>query len=353
MARPVKKRRLRREKGKPWYRKARDHWCITLNRKKVALRDKHENFVCGKDNEAEALRVWHEMLAVADASRKGDENELKYVLDLYLKDMKAREPKVSRKTFEAYKGYFLDFLRRWPGILIRELRPFHVQQWWASHPTWGPSTKNLTGTALKAALNWAAKPGKGALIPANPLDGMPLPTMRKRAAEVVVEKDEFARVMALVRSLEVRDVLTVLWETGTRPINLARATAQNLTEDGNTLVFGDHNTDPDAVAHKTAKKTGRSLPVQLPNKAREICVRLRLKRPEGPLFLTPTGLPWTATRLASTVLYYAKRAGLEGRFMAYAARHTRTTQLLEAQLSDTDVAAIMGNTPAVILKGLP
>ena len=70
----------------------------------------------------------------------------------------------------------------------------------------------------------------------------------------------------------------------------------------------------------------------------------------GPLFRTPTGLSWTELRLANVVLHYAKRAGLKGRFTAYSCRHTRATALLEQGHSDTDVAAILGNTPAVIHK---
>ena len=70
----------------------------------------------------------------------------------------------------------------------------------------------------------------GATIPGNPLDGMPLPTTRKRSAEVVVVSDaESAASLSLVQSLSTRDLLTVAWETGTRPVNLYRATAAKLT----------------------------------------------------------------------------------------------------------------------------
>ena len=47
---------------------------------------------------------------------------------------------------------------------------------------------------------------------------------------------------------------------------------------------------------------------------------------------------------------YAKRAGLDGKFTAYSCRHTRITRLLEQGMSQTDVAAFMGNSPGVIHK---
>ena len=172
--------------------------------------------------------------------------------------------------------------------------------------------------------------------------------MRKRSAEVVVTDAEFDALLSLVKSGPVRDILRAAWETGTRPVNLSRAAAANLTDDGNALLFADWNTAEGSAVHKTFKATGRPLVVPLPDAAREIVHRLAAEYPTGPLFRTPTGLPWTDLRLANTVLHYAKRAGLKGRFTAYSCRHTRATALLEAGHSDTDVAAILGNTPGVI-----
>jgi integrase len=118
--------------------------------------------------------------------------------------------------------------------------------------------------------------------------------------------------------------------------------------DGKALTFGAHNTSPGSGTHKTFKKTGRALIVPLPDAARTVCQRLKQERPTGPLFRTPQGLPWNKHRLANLILHYAKRAGLEGRFMAYSCRHSRATALLEDGVSDSDVAGIMGNTPQVI-----
>lgn len=344
------KKRQRGQRGKPWYRKARDQWCVTIDDKITTLTDAHGNPVKGKDNRAGAEKAWHEMHALAAVPDSGDENEVRTILELYLQDMERR--KVSAKTLGTYTGYFQSFLARFPTLLVRDLKPSHVHSWWQlSHPGWGNSTRNLSGAAFKAAFRWAASPGKGgAIIPKNPLDGMPLPTMRKRSAAVVVTDAEFASLLALVKAENIRDILTVAWETGTRPVNLSRATAANLTDDGNGLIFADWNTEPGSAVHKTFKATGRPLVVPLTDAAREVVLRLIDRHPVGAIFRTPTGLPWTDLRLANTVLHYAKRAGLKGRFTAYSCRHTRATALLEAGHSDTDVAAILGNTPGVIHK---
>ncbi|MBX9582847.1 MAG: tyrosine-type recombinase/integrase [Gemmataceae bacterium] len=342
------KKRKRGERGRPWYRAARDQWCVTLDDKITPLLDGKGRPVRGKDNRAGADRAWHELHALAAVPDNGADNEVRTVLELYLQDLERRAG--SAKTLATYTGYFKSFLARYPRLLVKDLRPAHVHEWWRQdRPGWGNSTKNLSGAAFKAAFRWAASPGRGgAIIPGNPLDGMPLPTMRKRSAEVVVSDDEFAALLALVKTPATRDLLTVAWETGTRPVNLSRATAANLTEDGNALLFADWNTAEGSAVHKTFHRTGRPLVVPLTDRAREVALRLVAAYPAGPLFRTPTGLPWTDVRLANTVLHYARRAGLAGRFTAYSCRHTRATALLEAGHSDTDVAAILGNTPGVI-----
>jgi integrase len=343
------RKRQRGERGRPWYWDKRGVWCVTHDKKRVVLRDREGQPVRGKDNEAKAVNVWHEMMTLARVPQRGDENELRTILELYLQSL---EKRATEKTVADYRGFFRSFLAKWPGLLVRDLRPFHVERWWDDHPDdWGPSYRNMMGTALKAALNWAAKPGKGGgIIPKNPLDGMTLPSCRKRAATVVVERGEFARLMALVKSKAVRDVLTVLWETGARPGELAIATAANLEPDGSALIFAAHNTPEGSTVHKTFKKTGLARIVTLTDAAREVCLRLKLKHPNGPLFRTPRGMAWNKHRLANVILHYAKRAGLKGRFMAYSARHTRITEWLEAGMNDTDAAALAGNTPGIIAK---
>lgn len=343
----VKKKRKRGANGLPWYRAERDCWCVPGDPKKSPIRDRHGEIVQGKDNGDRALAEWHEMHSLAHSGRAGAENLVKVVLELYLQDAHRR---VSAKTFANYKAYFQSFSDQWPGLTVRDLKPYHVHQWWEkAHPRWGPSLRNLSGSALKAAFRWAALPGKGgAIIPGSPLEGMELPTMRKRSAEVVVTDEEFDRLLGLVKSEPVRDILVAAWVTGTRPVNLTRATKANLTPEQNALMLAGHNTDPTSAVHKTFKKTGRPLVIPLPEKARVIVLRLAARYPHGPLFRTSTGLPWSDVRLATLIGHYAKRAGLRGRFTAYSCRHSRITSRLEAGMNPTDVAALAGNTPSVI-----
>jgi integrase len=172
--------------------------------------------------------------------------------------------------------------------------------------------------------------------------------MKKRSARAVVSGEEFQKVLIAVESERVRDVMEVLWETGTRPVNLARATAAHIAADGRALVFDEHNTPAGAAVHKTFKRTGQALIVPLTPRAREIVLRLAREHPEGLLFRSPRGLTWTASLLANTIRNYATKVGLNGRFVAYSGRHTLATELLGDGRTSTEVAAVLGNTPKVV-----
>src|SRR5262249_5651586 len=145
------RRRERGVRGKPWYRAARDQWYITINRKKEPLFDSKGNPIRGRDNRSAAEQAWHELATMAAGPDNGADNEadneVRTILDLYLQDMERRQ--VTKKSLDTYTAYFKSFVTRYPKLLIRDLRPAHVYNWWdVSHPKWGGSTRNLSGAAL-------------------------------------------------------------------------------------------------------------------------------------------------------------------------------------------------------------
>ena len=86
--------------------------------------------------------------------------------------------------------------------------------------------------------------------------------------------------MALIRCEDLRDILTVAWETGSRPVSLTRATARNLDEKQSVLLFNDSNTSTSA---------GQKSPMQawlispdLGNSDGSISTRRRSRMPDWP-----------------------------------------------------------------------
>jgi integrase len=351
-----RKKRSRGANGLPWLRRDRMQFYVTDpdTGRKSALVDRNGHIVRWDDsqtpaeNQDRANAVWYESQRLRQAGLIGEENEVRVVLEQYLQ--KHVEKSASAKALDDYTRWFKSFLARWPGIRVRDLSADHIETWWAEcHPNWGQSMRNLVGSVFKAGLNWAAARNRGKpLIPVNPIRDWKLPPMKKRSAKTVVTGEEFQKVLATVESERVRDVLEVLWESGTRPVNLTRATAAHIATDGRALVFDEHNTPAGAAVHKTFKRTGQALIVPLTPRARDIVLRLAKEHPAGPLFRSPRGLPWTPSLLANTIRNYSTKVGLNGRFVAYSARHTLATELLEDGRTSTEGAAVLGNTPKVV-----
>jgi hypothetical protein len=92
------------------------------------------------------------------------------VFELYLADLAAR--KISAQTLANYTTYLKGFADRWPGLLVKDLRPYHLTTWLNEHLTWAESSRATAVVPIHAALNWAASP-LNRIIPENPLRGMP------------------------------------------------------------------------------------------------------------------------------------------------------------------------------------
>jgi integrase len=336
----AKKTKRRTRKGHPWYWKARDYWVHPKQAGKAPIPLLHNgDYVRGKDNRALAEKVWLDSRALSNAADVRDDNAVWTILELYLQNAKNR--RVSQKTLDDYTEWFRSFSDSIPPqMTVKELRAHHIENWWKEE--WSDSFRNLIGSAFKAAFNWAATSTKGDIITRNPLGGWELPMMQARSSDCVISQEEFDGLISLVHSERIRDILIVLWETGTRPVNLRRATAENLVidNDGQRLVF---------KKHKAVKKTGKELEVELPpGPAQEIIAKLVGRHPTGNLFRRPRGGAWTAQNLASDIAHYAKLAGLEGRYTPYSNRHCMANRIINAGGSKGDAACVLGNTERII-----
>lgn len=169
---------------------------------------------------------------------------------------------------------------------------------------------------------------------------MRLPRVRSRGASTLISEDDHKKLIAIVPE-DLRDVLVALRNSGTRPSNIWRATRKNFDAEQGALIFAEWNTEPGTPIHKTFRKTGESLVVPLTPTVVEICQRLAGKYPKGPLFRTKKGEPWNPQMLASRLLWYKKKLGLD-HVICYGYRHTVATDLLSEGVPDAEVAAILG-----------
>jgi integrase/recombinase XerD len=236
----------------------------------------------------------------------------------------------SRRTWATYGYYLGDFCRQAGQVLLRDLKPFHVNRWLDSHPdeTWGLSTRRGAITAVKRACSWAVDEG---LLESSPVKRIKRPPQQRR--ERIYTEAERDQVLAACTDEEFRRYLTALLETGARPGEVISVEARHFDPASKCWVLEEH---------KTRKKTGQLRMVWLTDAMVELCRELAAAQPAGPLFRNRDGEPWTYNAIRCRFRRLRQRLGLEG-IVAYTARHSFATEALERNVPIATVAELLGH----------
>ena len=102
--------------------------------------------------------------------------------------------------------------------------------------------------------------------------------------------------------------------------------------------------------HKTVKKTHKPRVVMLTPPMIELCRQLVVKHPDGALFHNSRGKPWTRNAIRCRFRRLPHKLGLEAGVVAYAYRHTFTTEGLEAGVPIATMAELLGHTAAIMIS---
>ena len=304
---------------KPFFRPKKNRWYVQLDGKQVNL---------GPD-EAEAFRRYHRIMAergekppvvvtTADA-----DPPLVAVFDEFLSWCLTHREK---RTYETYKERIQSFLHALSDkkILAKNLRPYHLQQWVDGHADWNPGMKRGRLQSVQRALNWAVKQGR---IEKSPVASMEKPPPGRR--ENVIDFEIYQRMRDLTATQEFRDLIDVCWETGCRPQEIWRVEKRHLS--AKRWVF----------PAKEAKGKRKIRVVYLTDLADEICRRLALKHPKGPLFRNSDGEPWT--RHAASCVFLRMKKHLKKKYALVDFRHTFTTRSLKAGTDPVTLSVLLGH----------
>ena len=181
---------------KPWYRKRRG-WYVTLGGEQIPL---------GKGKEA-AFEQYHELMRRPLERRKAPAGSMLSVIDQFLEWVeKHRAP----DTYVWYQSRLQLFARRYPDLTVRDLRPFHVQQWIDGYDFSSGSKRNYARAVVRC-MNWAEEQG---LVERSPLAHFKKP--RAGIRETVIAPEEYEDILAAIRNPDFADLCTVAWETGAR-----------------------------------------------------------------------------------------------------------------------------------------
>ncbi len=249
---------------KPWFRKSRDAWFVTIGGVQTNL---------GPDKKL-AYEQFYELMGQPPSSRI-DPRHVVTVINAFLDWVKQNR---SPETFEWYRYRLERFAAKHPDLRVSDLKPFHAQQWVDSYPDFAVTSRRNYLRSIKRCLAWAVKQG---YFDNNPLANLEVPAAENR--EVVIEPEEFEKLLSFCRDENFSDLVVLTWETGCRPQESLRVDARLVDVVHHRWVF----------QRKGSKGKKKPRIVYLNDKAWEITQKLMQRNPTGPLFRNTNGVPWT------------------------------------------------------------
>lgn len=254
---------------KPFFKKSHQSWYVQLDGKQIRL---------GPD-EAEAKRRFHALMAEGPKAPPPARSQSPALVDVFDHFLTFCRDQRAPDTYEWYRWRLQMFVDEVAARLtVEQLKPFHLDDWFAKHPDWASGTKNGMCRAVQRALRWAERRGR---IEKSPVAFYEKPRLGKRT--VVVSPAEFQEMLSCVPQREFRDLLVATWETAARPQESLVVEARHVDLENARWVFPPEEAKGD--------KWPRI--VYLTQAALEITKRLMLANPSGPLFRNSNGDPWT------------------------------------------------------------
>ena len=313
----------------PWFRPARNTWYVTIEGVQHNLQTA---------DQAEAIRRWHRLLGQSNDALQSDAASVASLLAAFA-DWAERH--CSEATYGWYRRYLKSFVARVPaGLMVSQLKPFHVTQWLDGHPGWGDSSRRGAITALKRAFQWAVEEG---YLVRSPVASLKKPAIPRRQTTLTREQRQL--ILREVSDDAFRDLLIAAEETGVRPQELRLVEARHVDLANRVWVFPPNE-------HKTGKKTHQPRVVFLTDSAVELTKRRLALFAEGPLFRNARGEPWTcnAVRCRFRRLRNRLSTDLPADLCAYLYRHTYATEALQNGVDPITVAELMGHKDATMVS---
>jgi integrase len=238
------------------------------------------------------------------------------------------------------------------GLTIGELKPHHVRRWVDTvYKGTGDNYRRGGIRAIQRAFNWAVKDG---LLEYSPIAKMEKPPATPR--DVLISPAQWEQLIGALKARGARgeafiDLLTIMRQTGCRPIEARTAEARHLDRKSKCLEFERH----ESKGHGSNRVVERRV-VLLTDAAFALCERLAKKYPTGPLFRNSRGTAWKRhtikewfQRLDQRRYDRPSQKRVNFRLTAYAIRHTFATEALERGVDPVTLATIMGHKDVTML----
>lgn len=237
-------------------------------------------------------------------------------------------------TTKVYHRRLADFRRLWGGVMVSDVRPFHVNEW-VGAKEWANPTKRVAIAIIRRAFAWAMKEG---YIDRDPTVGVVKPPDSRR--EFVPSASDVKKILDASPTPQFRQFLDAIIKTGCRPGEAAKVTAADFDPIAGTWT----------VRGKTTKKTGKMRVVYLPPSIIEDCKRLAVEYPDGPLYRNFYGRPWNDQAYGETMRRIREKLGMGDECVLYAMRHAFATDALERGVPIATVAELLGHSSTAMIS---
>ncbi len=301
--------------AKPWLRKGRGWWAVVHG---------HQRYL-GPNLKAakEKLKV---LLASSTPTTHGNYS-VSQLVGLFLADCERRISKgeMSAATLLTHRTYLLRWAEACRHVKPEHLRVLHLDAWIDSHDDdWNQTTKS---TAISRVKRWAAWCKRKGIVDYNHLRDAESPQQLRREA---ANPADLLRLEAAITCPFFRDWFQVLYDTGCRPGELRKITA--------------NDTDLVGCTAQVIGKRGQRV-VGLTQRCRDILKRLSLIHPNGPLLRTPNGAEWSQSTIFDHFEKWRTKAGCPT-VTPYHCRHALYTRWHDTGVDDMTIARQLGHQSA-------
>jgi integrase len=261
---------------KPWYRKDRDAWFVTID-------GERHNLGSNKDV---ATKLFHEMMAkpAKPVVRSGLVVEL---FDRFLTWVKKHQ---SLDTYIWYQSRLQRFADKYPDLEFNDFKPFHVQEWIDEFGLSSGSKRNYARSVVRC-MNWCEEQG---IIDRTPLAHFKKP--RGGSRDKVISSEEYAAVLASIRNNDFRDLVMFIWETGARAAECLDIEDRHVDCGQSRIVF--------PINEEKMERAPRIIYMNEPAKA-----IMDRRKGNGHIFTNTSGKPWTTDAVNCAFLAIQIRMG--------------------------------------------
>ena len=262
---------------KPWFRKSRNAWYVTLDGKAVRL---------GTDKKRAEKEFHRLMLNKGTVDRSKD--TIAELCDLFLCDAETR---LAKPTFKSYKYYLRDFCNMLGGRIASDLKPIDLARWLNAHEKWGQNTRSLATVIVKTWSRWCKK--QKCLLE-DPLADVPTTkTVRRKPPP----KGALEAIVTAIINPRFKELVELSLLLGTRLGELRTLEASGIDLKARTATV-------------TGKTGERKIP--LPDRAIAVLEPLMKRWPDGPVLRNTIDRPWRSSAIHSQMRSVSKRAGVKG-----------------------------------------